>query len=70
MGKMTVLALRVVIAMVLAGSLFVQVRMVPLLSADLQEAGAPNGARLGFLVDRGAGHCLRRRSPPCVSGGC
>ncbi|MCY1674041.1 DUF2975 domain-containing protein [Pseudarthrobacter sp. SL88] len=50
MGKMTVLALRVVIAMVLAGSLFVQVRMVPLLSADLQEAGAPNGARLGFLA--------------------
>lgn len=50
MGKMTVLALRVVIAMVLAGSLFVQVRMVPLLSTDLREAGAPDAARVAFLV--------------------
>ncbi|MCU1517097.1 MAG: transporter, partial [Pseudarthrobacter sp.] len=35
MGKLTVLALRIVIAMVLAGSLFVQVWMVPLVSTDL-----------------------------------
>jgi hypothetical protein len=50
MGKLTILALRVVIAMVLAGSLFVQVRMVPLLSADLVEAGAPDGPRIALLV--------------------
>nr|WP_246211679.1 DUF2975 domain-containing protein [Phytoactinopolyspora alkaliphila] len=36
---MTILALRIVMAMVLAGSLFVQAVMVPLLSADLEEAG-------------------------------
>jgi hypothetical protein len=35
MGKLTVLALRIVLAMVLAGSLFVQVVMVPLLAMDL-----------------------------------
>jgi hypothetical protein len=37
MGKLTVLALRIVLAMVLAGSLFVQAVMVPLLATDLQE---------------------------------
>ena len=37
MGKLTVLALRVVLAMVLAGSLFVQAVMVPLLAVDLEE---------------------------------
>jgi hypothetical protein len=37
MGKLTVLALRIVLAMVLAGSLFVQVVMVPLLALDLDE---------------------------------
>ena len=50
MGKLTILALRVVIAMVLAGSLFVQVWMVPLFSADLVEAGAPDGPRIALLV--------------------
>jgi Protein of unknown function (DUF2975) len=35
MGNLTVLALRIVLAMVLAGSLFVQAVMVPLLAADL-----------------------------------
>ena len=35
MGNLTVLALRLVLAMVLAGSLFVQVVMVPLLASDL-----------------------------------
>jgi hypothetical protein len=34
-GNLTVLALRIVLAMVLAGSLFVQGVMVPLLAADL-----------------------------------
>ncbi|MEO3940888.1 DUF2975 domain-containing protein [Paenarthrobacter nicotinovorans] len=50
MGKLTVLALRIVIAMVLAGSLFVQLWMVPLLSTDLVEAGAPDGPRIALLV--------------------
>jgi hypothetical protein len=35
MGNLTVLVLRIVLAMVLAGSLFVQAVMVPLLAADL-----------------------------------
>ncbi|WP_311212592.1 MULTISPECIES: DUF2975 domain-containing protein [unclassified Arthrobacter] len=50
MGKLTILALRVVIALVLAGSLFVQVRMVPMLSTDLMEAGAPDGPRIALLA--------------------
>ncbi|BCW34012.1 transporter [Arthrobacter sp. StoSoilA2] len=50
MGKLAILALRVVIATVLAGSLFVQVWMVPLFSADLVEAGAPDGPRIALLV--------------------
>ena len=37
MGTWTILALRVVLAMVLAGSLFVQVVMAPLLAIDLKE---------------------------------
>lgn len=39
MGKLTILALRIVLAAVLAGTLFVQAFMVPLLGADLTEAG-------------------------------
>lgn len=50
MGKLTVLALRIVIALVPAGSLFVQVWMVPLISIDLEEAGAPTGPRIAFLA--------------------
>jgi hypothetical protein len=49
-GKLAVLALRLVIGVVLAGSLFVQVWMVPLLSTDLEQAGAPEAARIAFLV--------------------
>ncbi|GAB3231112.1 DUF2975 domain-containing protein [Glycomyces halotolerans] len=40
MGKLTVLALRIVLAMVLAGSLWVQTVLVPLLAIDMKEAGA------------------------------
>ncbi|MEU0238670.1 DUF2975 domain-containing protein [Nocardiopsis sp. NPDC006198] len=40
MGKLTVLALRVVLVMLLGGSVFVQAVMVPLLAVDLREAGA------------------------------
>ena len=43
MGKLTVLALRVVIVLVLAGSLFLQAFMAPLLWQDLDEA--PPGVR-------------------------
>ena len=50
MGKLTVLALRIVIALVLGGSLFVQVWMVPLLSVDMEEAGAPTGPRIALLA--------------------
>lgn len=39
MGKLTILALRIVLAAVLAGTLFVQGFMVPLLAVDLAEAG-------------------------------
>ena len=35
MGNLTILVLRIVLALVLAGSLFVQAVMVPLLAADL-----------------------------------
>ncbi|MFC0532003.1 DUF2975 domain-containing protein [Phytohabitans kaempferiae] len=38
MGKVTILALRIVLAMVLAGTLFVQAVMVPLLAIDLGES--------------------------------
>jgi hypothetical protein len=48
MGNLTVLALRVVLAMVLAGTLFVQVVMAPLLWADLDEA--PAGVRVPVVV--------------------
>lgn len=37
MGRLTVLALHIVLAVVLAGSLFVQAVMVPLLAIDLEE---------------------------------
>ena len=48
MGKLTLLALRIVLAMVLAGSLFVQAVMVPLFWQDLDEA--PAGVRIPVVV--------------------
>lgn len=48
MGRLAVLALRVVIALVLAGSLFVQVWMVPLMWADLEDA--PATVRVPFVI--------------------
>jgi len=48
MGKLAVLALRVVIAIALAGSLVVQGVMTPLLWQDLEDA--PAGVRLPFVV--------------------
>jgi len=49
-GKLTTLALRIVLALALAGSLFVQVWMVPLLSTDLEESGTDTGIRILALV--------------------
>ena len=48
MDKLTVLALRIVIALCLAGSLFVQVVIVPLLWADLE--GAPLWGKVSLVV--------------------
>lgn len=48
MGKLAVLALRVVIAIALAGSLLVQGVLVPLLWQDLEDA--PAGVRVPFVV--------------------
>lgn len=50
MGKLLTLALRAVLALALAGSLFVQLRMVPLLSKDLEEAGTDAGVRISALL--------------------
>jgi hypothetical protein len=48
MGRFTVLALRVVIAIAFAGSLFVQGVMMPLLWIDLD--GAPAGVRVSVIA--------------------
>jgi len=48
MGNLTLLALRVVLAMVLAGSLFVQTVIMPLLWRDLDEA--PSGIRTSVVA--------------------
>ena len=48
MGNQTVLALRIVLAIALAGSLFVQAVMVPLFWVDLE--GAPAGVRVPVVV--------------------
>jgi hypothetical protein len=48
MGQLTVLALRIVLAIALAGSLFVQAVMVPLLWMDLDQA--PAAVRVPVIV--------------------
>jgi hypothetical protein len=48
MGKLAILALQIVIALVIAGSLFIQLWMVPLISTDLEEEGVPAGLRITF----------------------
>ena len=48
MGDLAVLALRIVLFIALAGSLFVQAVMVPLLWVDLEEA--PAGVRIPVVV--------------------
>lgn len=50
MGKLTVLALRIVLALVLIGTLYVQVVMMPLLATDLEEFGPDSAGRRAALV--------------------
>jgi hypothetical protein len=50
MGTLTVLALRIVLAMAMAGSLFVQAVMVPLLARDLEQDFSPDVARVATPV--------------------
>jgi Protein of unknown function (DUF2975) len=50
MGQLTVLALRVVLAVALVGSLGVQAVMVPLLWVDLENADAPPAVRIPVVV--------------------
>ncbi|CAM5623142.1 DUF2975 domain-containing protein [Streptomyces fumanus] len=51
MGKVTVLALRAVLGVLLTGSVFVQAVMVPLVAADVREADPePAFPRTPFLV--------------------
>lgn len=64
MGNLTVLALRIVLAISLAGSLFVQSVMVPLLWIDLDEA--PPGVRLPVVVIVVLGIVTMQVSAVCV----
>ena len=64
MGTLTVLALRIVLATALAGSLFVQAVMVPLLWADLGEA--PAGVRTSVVVIVVLGIVTMQVSAICV----
>ncbi len=51
MGNLAVRALRIVLAMVLAGSLFVQAVMVPLLAIDMEDTVLDQtGARIPLIV--------------------
>lgn len=50
MGRLTVLALRTVLVAGIAGTLFVQAVIVPLLAVDLDEVDAPSGIRVPILV--------------------
>lgn len=50
MGKLTVLTLRFVLALVLIGSLYVQLVMMPLLATDLEEFGPDSAGRRAVLV--------------------
>ncbi|HEU4913179.1 MAG TPA: DUF2975 domain-containing protein [Actinomycetes bacterium] len=50
MGHLTVVALRIVLAIALAGSLFVQAVMVPLLWADLEGSELSAAARISVVV--------------------
>jgi len=64
MGKLTILALRVVLALGLAGSVFVQAVMVPLFWVDLDEA--PAGVRISLVVIVVLGIATMQVSAVCV----
>jgi hypothetical protein len=64
MGKLTILALRVVLALGLAGSVFVQAVMVPLFWVDLDEA--PPGVRISLVVIVVLGIATMQVSAVCV----
>jgi hypothetical protein len=64
MGKLAILALRIVIALALTGSLIVQVVLVPLIWADLDEA--PADLRLLFVVVVILGLLTMQVSAVCV----
>jgi len=64
MGQLTVLALRIVIVMVLAGSLFVQAVMVPLLAVDMDDVD--NAVRVPVLVIVVLGIATIQVSAVCV----
>lgn len=64
MGKLAILALRIVIALALTGSLIVQVVLVPLIWADLNEA--PADLRLLFVVVVILGLLTMQVSAVCV----
>lgn len=64
MGKITIIALRIVIALALAGSLFVQVVMMPLIWLDLE--GAESWARTTFVVILVLGILTLQISAICV----
>ena len=64
MGKLTILALRIVIALALAGSLLVQVVMMPLIWADLE--GTPDGLRALFISILVLGIITMQVSAVCI----
>lgn len=64
MDRLTILALRIVIALCLAGSLFVQVVIVPLLWADLENA--PLWGRISLVVIMVLGIATMQVTAVCV----
>jgi hypothetical protein len=69
MGNLTVLALRVVLAGLVAGSLFVQVVMVPLLAIDMRDIGPEfSYLRVPFLAIIVLGIVTIQVSLVCVWG--
>lgn len=50
MGRVTILALRVVIALSITGALFVQVWLMPVVWTDLENAGTPLWGRIALIT--------------------
>ena len=64
MGKKTILALRIVIALALLGSVFVQVVMMPLIWVDLE--GAREWAKIAFISILVLGILTMQVSAVCI----